>query len=92
MITVGLIAELSFISKHLQSPIRCTLKPISSEKYLDIRVELDKNFTLWYDDKLIWSEDINDFFGGESCDTISRIVACIDNKDNSWKNKYPSPK
>lgn len=85
MITVGLIKELQFISLVLKTPISLTF-------YLlyDLNLQIDNNILkLTYHHKTIWIENISDngMFGIESCDSISRIINCIDNNDDSW-TKY----
>ncbi len=88
---MGLITEIHFIARALNQPMRITLQPFSDEKYLSIRVSPDGLLNIWYADTHIWYEKIDDFFGVESCDTISRIISCISSNDESWFIKYPSP-
>lgn len=88
MITVGLIKEINFISKFINGPVEFFLY-ISSEP-IKVRVE-DNYLFVFYKDNHIWLELIDgdlSFFGVESVDSISRIIACIDNNDPSWKDLY----
>lgn len=85
MITVGLVRELQFISRVLKTPVELTFsKPLEN---LSIKIENDILF-IWYRGYYIWQEVLEgsiSFFGIESADTISRIIACIDNDDDNWK-------
>jgi hypothetical protein len=96
MITVGLIKELYFIAKTLNRAY--TMEIFASNalwggKVAPLKVEIKPTGELdvWYQATHIWNEslDENEFFGVESCDTISRIVACINNKDFTWRERYP---
>jgi hypothetical protein len=96
MITVGLIKELYFIAAMLKRDFYFELTPAEDWKK-DVHVPLTLRLTpkgvldVWYRNVHIWNETVegdNSFFGVESCDNISRIVSCIDNKDFSWKDKY----
>jgi hypothetical protein len=83
MITVGLIKELYFVSEVLktqvESSIRSTLNPVP------ILIKIHNNvLEVEYFGFPIWKESIDGdtaFFGVESCDSISRIIACINNGD-----------
>jgi hypothetical protein len=96
MITVGIVLELYFIAFTLKQPFRLELTP-ESEWQTDVRSPLTLRVTpngildVWYRNTHIWNEKVqgdDSFFGIESCDSISRILACIDAKDHSWKEKY----
>lgn len=98
MITVGLVKELYFISKVLKETYCLSVFPQDSNGSLLNNLKLVLNITpegeltVWYKGIIIWKEKVDgddSFFGVESCDTISRIIACINNKDFSWKEKYP---
>jgi hypothetical protein len=97
MITVGLVKELSFISKALKHPVTATLGLYDKEDFPKGRAVLkfiDNKMEVAYGGKCVWLEDVgsdDSFFGVESCDSLSRIFVCIDNKDESWRAKYPSP-
>jgi hypothetical protein len=83
MLTVGLVRELLFIAKATQIPINAEfslngLYPSS----LKINLKPDGEMYVWYNLNLIWKEIVEgdvSFFGVESCDSIARIIACIDN-------------
>jgi hypothetical protein len=96
MITVGLVKEIFFIAKVLGKPIQVTISRKRAEMApLEIQVTPDANMVVFYRATQIWSEKVDgaeSFFGVESCDTISRIIACIDNNDISWREKYDQKK
>lgn len=55
---------------------------------LEVRVENNKLYVA-YDEDHIWEETIEgdtSFFGIESCDSISRAMACLESGDPNWKN------
>lgn len=86
MITVGLVRELYFISKTLQRVIYHSLFKEGDTKILKLCINPSGKMVVEYEGKTIWVETIegeSSFFGVESCDTISRIIACIDN-GTSW--------
>ena len=87
MVTIGLVKELLFISKAFSTPIEITLKTEFNEP---LRLLLNLNILdVWYSDYHIWHEEVDgdaSFFGIESCDTISRIMFCIN------QNDWPSAK
>jgi hypothetical protein len=96
MLTCGLVKELYFIVKTLNQPFTMEFFPskaLEGEKIAPLRIEVKPSGTLdiWYRAIHIWNEGLHedDFFGVESCDTISRIIACINNKDGSWRERYP---
>ena len=86
MITVGLVKELYFIAHFLGTVVETTLC-VSTENgpSYPVRIYVSPDTALvdvWYKEEHIWSEHIEgatSFFGIESCDTISRIIACINN-------------
>lgn len=84
MITLGLIKELFFISLYIKKIVSVTF----NIKYnLDVKVTPDGFLTIYYNGNYIWRELIEgptSMFGVESCDAISRIIACIDSNDSSW--------
>jgi hypothetical protein len=88
-ITVGLIRELSYISKVMNRAFYFTLAPSEAQETpisINICFEI---MDVWYKEFHIWNESLSEgsFFGIESCDTISRIIHCIDNKQ-PWQDKY----
>jgi len=92
MITVGLVKELLFIAQVFRRSFNIDLKIQGAPKPLQIFVSPDAQLKVWYNNEQIWEETIEgdtSFFGVESCDTISRIVFCIDNgspwKQYAWK-------
>ena len=85
-LTVGLVKEIRYIARSLGYICKFTIAPLQQgETPIIAHVSWDR-LDVWYQNKKIWSEDISDssFFGVESVDTISRIIACIDNGDNAW--------
>lgn len=88
MITCGLIKELYFIATALNTPVQVSL---SSELHTPIQIKILKNvLQVWYQETHIWTETIEgdtSFFGVESCDTISRIVATMNNGDTQGAQK-----
>lgn len=96
MITTGFIREAAFIVSHAGKDLNFR---ISSEiefpmmENIDIFLSKEGIMSISYNNDHIWKEDLGEhgFFGVESTDSISRIIACINNSDNSWKEKYPSP-
>ena len=85
MVTVGLVKELFFISRVLNDSFYLKLfKGEKQEHELCLKMDPDANLDIWYDGHHIWREQVEgdtSFFGIESCDTISRIIVCINNKD-----------
>lgn len=93
MITVGLVKELYFISKILNREYKIQINPIwdgfSVAKLLEININPGGLLKVYYQTHHIWAEQVEgegSFFGVESCDSISRIINCIDN--NSPWEKY----
>lgn len=86
MITVGLVKELYFISRVLKTPVEIEFTSPSIPSTLLIKINnnvLDVEYACQH----IWHETIEgdtSFFGVESCDTIARIMACINN-GTSWE-------
>lgn len=85
MITVGLVKELYYVAHFLRTTVEATLC-IATENGpsypILVYVSADGNLNIWYQEQHIWSEGVEgptSFFGVESCDTISRIIACINN-------------
>ena len=83
MITVGLIKELEYIQKYTKNPVFITFHLKSK---LDVVIN-DGYMNVYYKDKHIWGESVNEdsMFGIESCDSISRILACIDSGNIGWQ-------
>lgn len=92
MITVGFVKEAFYIAKLLQRYITIDLK-IDPWNTTRIGITKDGMLEVSYNNSKIWKEELGDafFFGIESIDTISRIIACISVKDQTWSSKYPSP-
>ena len=88
MITIGLIRELHFISSVLKADISIVL---NSDLADPISIEIKNNiFKVSYHNVQIWKEQIEgdtSFFGVESCDAISRIIAAINNNDWETANQ-----
>ena len=81
MVTVGLIKELHFISCVFKTSIFSKIHTPRLKHFLDLEVT-GGILNVWYNGVHVWLENIegeSSFFGVESCDTISRIIACIDN-------------
>jgi len=87
MLTVGLIKELYFIAHVLQDVYYLKLfKGEGGDRELLVKMTPIGELDVWYQEHHIWREKVEgdtSFFGVESCDTISRIVACID-KGSEW--------
>lgn len=83
MVTVGLVKELLFISTISKLPVEIELRVGSSTKAPPILILVFNNFlNIYYKKNHIWAETIDGptaFFGIESADAISRIIACVDN-------------
>ena len=96
MITTGFVTEGFYLSRVLNKTLYFEIIPsdeYGNDNLLPLCVKITPNgvLTINYRGSLIWNETIIGpaaFFGVESVDNISRIMACIDNKDNSWKQKY----
>ncbi len=77
MITLGIVREIEYISTYLKIPVELTF-----HLYYSLDIKIDKKvIELKYNNIPIWTEDISEdgFFGIESCDSISRIINCINN-------------
>jgi hypothetical protein len=85
MVTVGLVKELFFISRVLNDTFYLKLfKGELQDNELCLKMEPNAALTVYYQGYEIWREIVEgdtSFFGVESCDSISRIIACIDNGD-----------
>lgn len=96
MITVGLVRELYFISSFLKSEMTSTVS--IGGRNLKLLINQQALLEVFYQDIKIWQETIDgpaSLFGVESCDTIARIMTCIDNetdwKDHAWVEKLDFP-
>lgn len=87
MITVGLVKELFFIAHVFNRSLSSTLHlEDPASQLLMIKITPAGDMDVFYGSNHIWYEKVEgdtSFFGIESCDTISRIIACIDN-GTSW--------
>jgi hypothetical protein len=86
MITIGLAKELFFIAKVTNQPVSATLNGC-----LQITVQPNSVMDVEYNGVHIWNERVEgdgSFFGIESCDNIFKIIASIDSKDESWRDKF----
>ena len=90
--TLGLIYELNYIVRTFGCAHYFTLaKSENQEKAISINIAPGGYMDVWYVEQHIWGENTlseDNFFGIESIDNISRIIACIDNNDSLWKEKY----
>lgn len=87
MITVGLVQELNYISQALNVPVKASISIPLAKDFLFIDVN-NNYLELKYNNNKIWREEIfspSSMFGIESCDSISKIIYMIDNKEN-WEN------
>lgn len=91
MITVGLVKELYYIAAILRQEYCIQINPVwdglKVSKFLEVKITPDGWLNVWYQTEHIWREQVEgetSFFGIESCDAISRIVACIDNNNPNW--------
>ena len=79
MITVGLVQEISFISKFFETPIYLKMATPKTSGVLNIIFE--KGYLeLTYKQNKIWKEKVigaESMFGIESCETILRIISLI---------------
>ncbi len=81
MITVGLVKELFFIASVAKQQINCAIKPDGNYAPIELKVYPAGVLEVDYCGQLIWKETIDgptSMFGIESCDSISRIIVCID--------------
>lgn len=88
MINIGIVQELDFISKYYKDDISASFSCKGKETKIFIR---DGTVHVEYEGIKIWEETVHGeshWFGVESCDRIHKIMACIDNKDDSWKSEY----
>jgi hypothetical protein len=89
MVTVGLVKELLFLATLSNGFVETKLSVNFSAPIL---IQVSKNkVNIYYQEEHIWSETIDGpaaFFGIESCDAISRIVACINNKSPWEQYRY----
>jgi hypothetical protein len=87
MLTVGLVKELFFITKALNTSVKVDLKADFLQAPLKVAIAggvLD----IFYRENHIWRENLaseTSMFGVESCDAISRILAGIDG-GGEWLN------
>ena len=87
MITVGAVRELAFMSQHVGHPLYVSI--YVADKLMGLKVE-ENDVWISYQGEEIWNENIygeGNWFGIESCDTISRIIECID-KGEPWREKH----
>src|SRR5438046_5669703 len=90
MLTVGIIKEYFFVAKICNKTIHGDLN-FEDGFSIYFKITPAGILDVYYNDIHIWNELVEgetSFFGVESCDSISRIIACIRNKDDSWKEKY----
>jgi hypothetical protein len=82
MITIGLVKELFYISVALHTDVKVELE---TDFNTPIILKIHKNvLDVTYKGYHIWNETVEgdtSFFGLESCDTISRIVAALNGND-----------
>ncbi len=87
MITIGLVAEISFISKSLKTAVTTTLKSNYTGHPIIIKIDNDI-LEVEYNSHKIWRESLRQptsMFGVESASEIARIVFLIDNNNDEWK-------
>jgi hypothetical protein len=95
MLTIGLAKEMFFVAHVLGDSFYFKIfKGEKQDNEMCVKMTPEGRMTVWYQGKEIWQEVIDgpeSFFGIESCDTIARIVACIDNGTSwdqyRWKEK-----
>ena len=94
MITVGLVKELYFIASHSNQTIGCDISYLGGYSKIHVTVCPSAELIVAYKGQEIWREEISSdssMFGIESCDTISRIIVCIDNGTDwsihKWQEK-----
>lgn len=93
MLTIGLARELGFLSKILNRKLvaKIHLEGLKKDETLDISFSPDGMMDVFYKGNYIWHECVEgdtSFFGVESCDTISRIIACIDNGTDWQQHRW----
>jgi hypothetical protein len=87
MITVGVVRELAYMSGYVGVEV-CTSIDVSG-KIIGLRVS-ENYVKISYQGQKIWEENIygeGNWFGIESCDTIYRIMECID-KGEPWQKEH----
>ena len=87
MITVGVIRELEFMAKAIDSNMYVIIQV--ANKNISMKI-WDNNVIINYEGHKIWEENIygeGNWFGIESCDSIARIINCID-KGEPWQESY----
>jgi len=87
MITVGIIRELEFMAKAVDSDVYVVMR--IANKNISMKI-WDNSVIISYEGRKIWEENIYgeaNWFGIESCDSIARIISCID-KGESWQESY----
>lgn len=88
MITVGLVNEIQFISEFLKTPVYLKFATEKTSGVLNI-IFKDGAIELFYKQNRIWKEKVSQvesMFGIESCETILKIIALIENNDEKWKD------
>lgn len=87
MITVGVIRELAYMSGYVKNEVYAAIDVDGK----NIGVKASENYVkISYQGQQIWEENIygdGNWFGIESCDTIYRIMECID-KGEPWREKH----
>jgi len=87
MITVGVVRELEFMAKAVESDMYVVIEVAG--KNISMKI-WDNNVIINYQGQQIWEENIygeGNWFGIESCDSIFKIINCID-KGESWREEY----
>ena len=87
MITVGIIRELEFMARTVDSSMYVVM--LVANKNISMKI-WDNNVIVNYEGRKIWEENIygeGNWFGVESCDSIARIISCID-KGEPWQESY----
>jgi hypothetical protein len=98
MITVGLINEVFFIAHFLKQKIGTSICPLGGYEPVHFTVSPEGELEVSYKEQTIWKENIHgpeSMFGIESCDSIARILVCIDNgtdwSEHAWKENLDFP-
>lgn len=99
MITIGLVKELHFIAATFNHGIHSIIRATQFVNHdIHIKVSPDGKLEVEYFDFKIWQETIDgptSMFGVESCDTIFKIINCIDNgvdwSVHKWKENIDIP-
>ena len=87
MITVGVIRELEFMARAVDSGMYVIMQ--IANKNISMKI-WDNNVIINYEGQKIWEENVYgeaNWFGIESCDSVARIINCID-KGESWQESY----